>query len=133
MKEDNENGRREYMREYMRKRRAEQKRVEVVYSLDEYRRLERKAGAHGRKVAPFIKACAEAYLTKSYVVPDEERVQELRLALRRIGTNVNQIARKANRSGLESHDIDHALTLIYELEDRVGEALRNPSEVSDGH
>lgn len=130
MKEENhEDARRRYLREYMRKRRAEQKRVEVVYSLDEYRRLEREARAHGQKVAPFIKACAEAYLEKSYVVPDEERVHELRLALRRIGTNVNQIARKANRSGLGSHDIEQALALIYELEDRVGEALRNPTEV----
>ena len=132
MKEDNEDGRRQYMREYMKKRRAGKKRVELTYSLDEYRRLERHARFHGHKVAPFIKACAEAYLEKSYVVPDEEKVQELRLALQRIGTNINQIARKANRSGLGSQDIEQALNLVYELQDQVGEALRNPREVSGG-
>ena len=131
--EDNEGGRREYMRDYQRKRRAGKKRVELLYGLDEYRRLEREARGHGRKVAPFIKACADAYLKKAYVVPDEDGVRELRLAVRRVGTNVNQIARKANRSGLDSHDIEQALELIYELEDRIGEALRNPGEVSDGH
>ena len=129
MKEDNNGGRREYMREYMKKRRVGKKRVELVYDLDEYRRLEREARAHGRKVASFIKACAEAYLKKTYVVPDEELVRELRLALRRIGTNINQIARKANQAGLGYPDIEQALNLVYELEDRVGEAFRNPREV----
>ena len=132
MKEDNDDGRRKYLREYMRKRRVHQKRLELVYSLDEYRRLEREAQRHGRKVTSFIKACVEAYLKKTYVVPDEEKVQELRLALRRIGTNLNQIARKAHRSGLGSQDIEQALALVYELEDQVGEAFRNPKEVSDG-
>ena len=127
--EDDEGGRREYMRDYQRKRRAGKKRVELVYRLDEYRRLEREAGQHGRKVAPFVKACADAYLTKSYVVPDEETVRELRLAIRRIGTNVNQIARRANRSGVEHQDLEHVVGLIYELEDRIGEAFRNPGEV----
>lgn len=127
--EDNTGGRREYMREYMKKRRAGKKRVELVYDFDEYRQLERKARAHGRKVASFIKACVDACLEKAYVVPDEEKVRELRLALRRIGTNVNQIARKANQAGLDNQDIEQALNLVYELEDRVGEAFWNPKEV----
>ena len=127
--EDKEGGRREYMRDYQRKRRAGKKRVELVYGLDEYRQLEREAGRHGRKVAPFVKACADAYLKKAYVVPDEERVRELRLAVRRIGTNVNQIARRANRLGVEHQDLEHVVRLIYELEDRIGEAFRNPGEV----
>ena len=127
--EDKKGGRREYMRDYQRKRRAGKKRLELVYGLDEYRRLEREAQRHGRKVAPFIKACAEAYLEKSYVVPDEESVHELRVAMRRIGTNMNQIARRANRLGVEHQDLEHVVSLIYELEDRIGAALRNPKEV----
>ena len=129
MKEDSEDGRREYMREYQRKRRAQKKRIEVVYDWDEFRRLEREARAHGQKIAPFIKACADAYLEKAYIVPDEESVHELRVAMRRIGTNMNQIARKGNRSGLDSHDMNQALNLFYELEDLIGKAFRNPKEV----
>ena len=127
--EDNEGGRREYMRDYQRKRRAGKKRVDLVYGLDEYLRLEREARAHGRKITPFIKACADAYLKKSYVVPDEERVHQLEVALRRIGSNVNQIAARAHRTGLSTSEINKALALVYELEDQVAEALRNPVEV----
>ena len=127
--EDNEGGRREYMRDYQRKRRAGKKRVELLYGLDEYRQLEREAGRHGRKVVPFIKACVDAYLKKAYVVPDEASVRELRLAVRRVGTNVNQIARRANRAGVEPQDLENVIGLIYELEDRIGEAFRNPKEV----
>lgn len=130
--EDNEGGRREYMRLYQHKRRAGKKRVELLYGLDEYRRLEREARRHGQKVAPFVKACADAYLKKSYVVPDEERVAKLRQAMQRIGSNINQIARKANRGGLGRQDIEQALTLVFELQDQIGQAFRNPREVSDG-
>ncbi len=126
--EDNDGGRRAYMRDYQRGRRARKKRVELLYDLDEYWLLKQEASRHGQKVAPFIKACTDAYLKKSYVVPDEEVVRDLRRALRSIGNNVNQIARRANWAGVEHQDLEDVIGLIYQLEDRIGEAFRNPEE-----
>ena len=120
--------RREYLKHYQRKLRRRMRRVEMLLDPDEYERIKSAARHHNMKLTPFMRACIQAYLKKSYVVPDEEVVRDLRRALRSIGNNVNQIARRANRDGVEHQDLADVIGLIYELEDRIGEAFRNPEE-----
>lgn len=124
-----DDGRRQYMREYQRRVRTHQKRVELVFAEEEYVRLRQAAKAHGQKLSPFLKACINGYLERRYIVPADSKVRVLELELRRIGTNINQLARKANRDGVEVQDIEEALELVYRLEDAVTEAMRNPDEV----
>jgi len=121
--------RREYLKHYQRELRQRMRRTEILFEPDEYERIKSAARHHNMKLAPFMRACINAYLKKTYVVPDEESVRELRRGIRAIGVNVNQVARRANRSGVEHQDLEHVVCLIYDLEDRIGEAFRNPREV----
>ena len=126
---DTTEGRLRYQQAYHKDYQKRTKRVSPVLTLAEYAQLKREAKRHAMPVATFARACIFAYLDGTYVVPDEERLHQLEVALRRIGSNVNQIAARAHRVGLSTFEISNALALVYELEDQVAEALRRPGEV----
>ena len=123
--------RREYLTTYQREElRKKKKRVELLLEPAEHQVLYRSAQSHGKKLSPFIKSAALAYLNNEYLVPDEDRVRSFELQLRRIGTNINQIARKANREGIDPGVLSNATDLLRELESLLSASFRSPKQKS---
>ncbi len=123
--------RREYLTDYQRQLRKRRRRVDVLFVPDEYGQIKRAATRHSMKVGPFIRACVAGYLHRVYVLPDDEVLRQLQLAIRRIGDNINQLVRHAHRVGLEPVDIDEVNRHLAALEDEIIYALQTPPELLD--
>ena len=69
------------------------KRKEIIYSIDEWKVIEERATALSIKTGTYIKRIS---LENEIVCYELKEVAPLLNALRIIGSNINQIARKAN-------------------------------------
>jgi len=66
-------------------------------------------------------------LNQAYLVPDKTAVSDLTVALRKIGTNINQIAHHTNRTkSLGLFDAKQLRQKVIKLEEEVSQALRQP-------
>ncbi len=80
------------------------KRKEIVYSVDEWKVIEERAAALSIKTGTYIKRVS---LENEIVCYELKEVAPLLNALRVIGSNINQIARKANEiNNIYSGDIE---------------------------
>ena len=80
------------------------KRKEVIFSLDEWRELEEKASQLSMKTGTFIKRMA---LDGKITYYNAKNVAPIMNALRIIGNNINQVAKKANETNsIYAEDIE---------------------------
>ncbi|MFJ9704780.1 MobC family plasmid mobilization relaxosome protein [Streptomyces sp. NPDC101234] len=92
------------------------KRVDVRYSVDEKSKILAKAKALGITGAHLVGAVVMAFVNGEAHLPDQRTVYDdaidefaaLRTQIARIGTNVNQIARRLNSDG-DPHPVDGAV------------------------
>lgn len=127
---------REYRRIYKRKwqRQADQQveRKQLTFSKEEYRIIERAAKRHKQSFSRFAVNAILAYLKRNYIVLDEFQVQELRLGLKRIGVNVNQVSFHTNRNRSLSHGNLLALQeQMKQLEAFLLRVLTRPDDLND--
>ncbi len=118
-----------YMAEVYRK---ERRYINCVLTLEEYNLLKNHAQASGKKPTAYFREAAFAYIGKRYLVPKgvEEQLNMLVAEVRKIGGNVNQLAKRANRmQKLTVWDAVRARERINQLEDRVKAFIRNPQTV----
>lgn len=126
--------RRRYQKHYQSELRRRRERLEILLTPSESKRLTNEARRHGKRKATFAREAMFAYMDRRFVVPDDEVVQRLELAIRRIGTNLNQIARRVNEKRVATDlDVDGTNRLLAELEELVTEAFRQPPEDEGGH
>lgn len=117
---------RQYRKAYWERFAATRKRVFGTLTLDEYTRIEERAKKANRAVWAQIHAEAEAYARGEYLPPKdvEERIVELIVQLRRIGNNINQIARALNtESTLNERDLVEDL---HDLETTIRAFTKKP-------
>ncbi|MEO0403253.1 MAG: MobC family plasmid mobilization relaxosome protein [Bacteroidota bacterium] len=106
------------------------KRKECVFSLNEYEFIQLAAKRHNRSESQMIKESVMAYLRKGFVVPDEKEVKELKLSLRRIGNNINQIARYANTHKSESPALlVEAMNKLKEIDEVIVTCFERPISI----
>lgn len=80
------------------------KRKEIVFSLDEWKQIEEKAASLSLKTGTFVKRMA---LDGQITYYNIEEVASVMNALRIIGGNINQIAKKANEiNSIHAGDIE---------------------------
>ena len=80
------------------------KRKEVIFSIDEWKELEEKASQLSMKTGTFIKRMA---LDGKVTYYNAKNVAPIMNALRIIGNNINQVAKKANETNsIYSEDIE---------------------------
>lgn len=106
------------------------KRCEIVFPIDEYFTLLKKASDHRCSIGEFIKFCTFSFLKEKYLLHDPVLLHALIVEIRRIGTNVNQISRKMNDSGA-LYLIDSLSFRIKELETIVRSSILNPPKLLD--
>lgn len=112
------------MREYMRTEYAPtKKRVNLTLTLQEHKRLQKAAKKSGRKLAPFIREAVLAALEQRYLVPadTQQQLDDAIIQLRKIGTNINQLAHHANA---KQHTTAEDLRLIRQALTRMEHALK---------
>jgi len=115
-----------YRKQYWERFHKTRKRVYGTLTSEEYERIERRAEEAGRAVWSQLHAEAEAYARGEYLPPKEieERIRELIIQLRRIGSNVNQITRSYNAKG--DCDEPELLQSLHELELLIRDFVRKP-------
>ena len=122
--------RREYLKRYQRALRRRMRRAEMLFDPDEYERIKRSALRHNMKLAPFMRACINAYINQHFIPPEPDTIRHLELAILRIGGNINQIAKRVNTNKVaDQPDIDAINQHLAELEDAVSFALREPPDL----
>lgn len=116
----------EYHRQYYKQYKDRRIRVETRFSKSEYALLKQSARRHHKRASTHLKESALAYMEQSYVVPDERLLQDLKLQIRAIGNNVNQIAYRANSSRGKAVDIQALFSQLNRLEKLIEEKLTSP-------
>ena len=97
---------------------------------EERRKIDRAAKYHHMKRATFAKAALMAYLDRVFVLPSDETVRSLELGVRRIASNINQIARRVNtRRTVEHSDVAEVNRFLTDLEGLISQAFRAPPDV----
>ena len=94
---------------------------------DQHHRLSSAAHDLRRRLAPFLRDAALAYIEKRYLLPGgiEMQLETIQQEIRRIGTNINQIAARANSLQRITHgDLRKAGKLVELLENQM-RMLRN--------
>ena len=89
---------------------------------DQYFKVSHHAQQFHSRVAPFLRDCALAYLDRKTILPLalQHNLQKLLQEIRRIGTNFNQIAVRANTYQRLTHDdLRHGAQLIVMMERQV--------------
>jgi len=117
---------RAYRRDYWDRFKQTRKRVYGTLTTEQYAEVERRADEAGRAVWTQIHAEAEAYARGEYLPPKnvEEQFSELIAQLRRVGNNVNQIAKAVNTDG--SFDAEDYVRNLEELEVLIQDFLKRP-------
>ena len=121
-----------YRKNYDNQYKKQFKRVELLLTPSEYRILKKGASEHQQKMRPFLKACVLAYMNKSFIQPNEEKLRKLRLELRRIGTNINQLVRFVNRTAyIDNEQINSLSNYLKEIDQKVCVVLQQPTDLKE--
>jgi predicted DNA-binding ArsR family transcriptional regulator len=91
--------REQYQRDYRQQYKDHAKRVNLTFSLPEYRQIARAAKNAGSPVAAYVKRLALEAHDGRQTAPDElsEQLADLERVIRTIANNVNQMARHSHR------------------------------------
>jgi len=119
---------RAYRREYWDRFKKTRKRIYGTLTTEQYAEIERRAEEAGRAVWTQIHAEAEAYVRGEQLPPKaiEEQFSELIAQLRRVGNNVNQIAKAVNTDG--SFDAPDYVRNLEELEALIHDFIKRPPD-----
>ena len=122
----------EYHRAYARWYRTQKVRINIYCSAEDREMLQTAARRHGRNLGAFVHEAALAYLQESFVVPDGGELQSLRLELRRIGTNINQVVTQVNRNGyVKPDDVEVLSERLRIMENAIVHTLTKPMRITE--
>lgn len=119
-----------YMREYRKAHPLAAKRVSLTFTKGDYARFKEQAAAHGLPLAAYLTSLAFVAVNGKPLISKnaENGLAELIGQVRRIGTNINQIARHANAVHKltfgEAREVKKGLA---EVEDRITAFLKDPA------
>lgn len=102
----------------------------ITISPQEEVQLQKAARKHGMKMNECMKHCIFAYLNNEYIVPEKKTVESLILQVRKIGTNINQVARFVNgKRYVEQQQLDVLYQMLSEIEGNIVDQLYHPDQL----
>jgi len=113
----------EYKRLWRKDKRRKEKEFTVSFSKDDLQLLTKVARRHKRKRTLFIKTATLAYINKTYIVPDEIEVRQIRQLL---SMSYNSLEQQMEEEILSVEAGKVLLQLIQQLEREVLVLLYNP-------
>jgi len=119
--------RNEYQKNYRQEYKDHAKRVNLTFTLPEFRSISKSAKTSGLPVTAFVKHLAMQSFHQNREAPEEiaEQLADLERVIRTIANNVNQMARHSNRIGqvLDEQEVFlHIRDLELELKDAISRA-----------
>jgi len=125
-----------YQRDYRQQYKDQAKRVNLTFSLPEYRSIARGAKTSGLPVAAYVKRLALSAHDRRAETPEElaEQLADLERVIRTIANNVNKMARHSNRIAhvLDEQEVFlHIAQLQEELRAAVTRAATGQGESPD--
>ncbi|WP_052600028.1 plasmid mobilization relaxosome protein MobC [Aureispira sp. CCB-QB1] len=119
--------RKDYQKYYHKTYSKKRIRKTITLSVSEDRQLKKILKEYDLKLNDGIKQFVFAYLNQTYVVPKPEIIEQLIIQIRKIGTNINQIAHHANTYHTTTQEqLDIIYKLLYTIEETIINALCTP-------
>ncbi len=117
----------EYQKNYRQEYKVHAKRVNLTFTLPEFRLISKSAKTSGLPVTAFVKRLAMQSFHQNREAPEEiaDQLADLERVIRTIANNVNQMARRSNRIGqvLDEQEVFlHIRDLELELKDAISRA-----------
>jgi hypothetical protein len=115
-------------REQKRIYRQKRKEYSLILTMHEAIELKKFADQKKMKVPAFLKSLIKAYSKKTeYILPDDNTLQNLILEMRKIGTNINQMAKYVNTNKtISKSEMDGFRIKLDDLEHLIVSKLTQP-------
>ncbi len=118
---------REYVREYMKCKRSSHQVIEIYFTQQHYEQLGQTALRQGLSRSGFCEQIVLQAIGQTLWIPNAEIISELQVSIRKIGNNINQIAKISNYQKTGTPQLwEEACQKLYELEQLVYERLTHP-------
>lgn len=122
--------RKDYQKHYHKTYSKKRIRKTITLSVAEDRQLKKALKKYDLKLNEGIKQFIFAYLNQTYVVPHPETIEHLIIQIRKIGTNINQIAHHTNTYNTTTQEqLDMIYQLLYTIEEMVINELCTPPRI----
>jgi len=117
-----------YQKLYKQKRRKTLKYLRLELPQSDFDIIEKMAKRHQMKVATFARQSIFAYLSQRYLIPQTGELHQLKMEIRKIGTNLNQVARKVNQEQYPDYyqTVFNLKENVNELEQLIKSKFENP-------
>ena len=118
-----------YILSYKRKQRQTNPEYSILFSSQngEHKKVADASKEHKTSITKFIKSAVLAYLDKTYIVPDKEKVAELEQILSQCRNEIKTIAK--NRIQPVIDKIQAIEKRISEMEESINNLFRNPPTI----
>ena len=133
-KEEIEELKEDYWKSYRKKynQGLKKRRIDVTFNPQQFKKIEQAAKDHKIKKTTFTRQAVMAYIENSKIIPIDlsKKTEKLTIEIRRIGGNVNQIAKKVNMSKQVGRQLDSEQLInnlkknVVELENKVDEFFK---------
>lgn len=118
---------REYVRNFMKQKRSKHQVIEIFLTEKDYEQLKKTAQNYGLSRSGFCQQLVLSNISDTVWIPNQEIISELKISIRRIGNNLNQIAKLANsQKELTPQLWEEAYQKLRQLERLIQENLSHP-------
>lgn len=118
---------REYVRAYMQRKRNGHQVIELYFNPSQYERLSKTALQYGLSRSGYCQQIVLSKISDKIWIPNQEIISELQVSIRKIGNNLNQIARIANSQKSASPQLwEETYQKLNQLELLIEETLSRP-------
>lgn len=116
LKQAKQEYKKKYFKKYNQEYRTTHIRKECLFTNEQFEKIKLSAKEYKMPVGTFIREALLAYINKKYLVKNVNEINDLILEIKRIGTNINQIAKRVNINGIQSFDEYGVYQNLYKLE-----------------
>lgn len=118
---------REYVRNFMKQKRSKHQVIELFLTEKDYERLTKTAQHYGLSRSGFCQQIILNNISDNIWIPNQQIIAELQISIRKVGNNINQIARIANsQKELTPQLWEETHQKLRQLEELIKETLSHP-------
>lgn len=118
---------REYVRNFMKQKRSKHQVIEIYLTEKDYARLTNTAQHYRLSRSGFCQQLVLSNISDTVWIPNQQIIAELQISIRKVGNNINQIARIANsKKELTPQLWEETHQKLRQLEELIKENLSHP-------
>lgn len=121
--------RKEYQKQYLKKYRDTLKRVEILFSMDEYKTLQNMGSAYDEKPTNFIRKSSLAYLQSEIYLPLNKDIEEVKILIRKSSNDINNLVYQYRNHPISNEEFKQLIKQVNQIEEAVSELHTNPKVI----